>query len=75
MDVKVLRETARKQMTGKCRVCPVCNGRVCAGEVPGMGGTGTGEAFTENMDNFYIYIKSLLYLLQGLDGGTKPSAT
>lgn len=49
MDVKVLRETARKQMTGKCRVCPVCNGRVCAGEVPGMGGTGTGEAFTENI--------------------------
>lgn len=49
MDVRVLRETAKKHMAGKCRVCPVCNGRVCAGEVPGMGGTGTGEAFTENL--------------------------
>lgn len=49
VDVKVVRETAKKQMIGKCRVCPVCNGRACAGEVPGMGGTGTGEAFTENI--------------------------
>lgn len=36
-------------MDGYCRVCPICNGRACAGEVPGMGGTGTGEAFTENV--------------------------
>lgn len=49
MDMRELRETARRKMTGKCRVCPVCNGRACAGEVPGMGGTGTGEAFTENL--------------------------
>ncbi|SFL84759.1 FMN-dependent dehydrogenase, includes L-lactate dehydrogenase and type II isopentenyl diphosphate isomerase [Pelosinus propionicus DSM 13327] len=49
MDMRELRENARKQMVGKCRVCPVCNGRACAGEVPGMGGTGTGEAFTENV--------------------------
>lgn len=49
MDVKTLRETARGKMVGKCRVCPICNGRACAGEVPGMGGTGTGEAFTENL--------------------------
>lgn len=49
MDMRELRETAKKKMAGKCRVCPVCNGRACAGEVPGMGGTGTGEAFTENL--------------------------
>lgn len=49
MDVKTIREIAKKQMAGKCRVCPICNGRACAGEVPGMGGTGTGEAFTENL--------------------------
>lgn len=36
-------------MQGFCRVCPVCDGRACAGEVPGMGGTGTGSAFKENL--------------------------
>lgn len=46
-DMQVV--TAKKKMEGYCRVCPICNGRACAGEVPGMGGTGTGEAFTENV--------------------------
>lgn len=49
MDLKTMRATAKKNMNGTCRVCPICNGRVCAGEVPGMGGTGTGESFTENV--------------------------
>jgi len=49
MDVKSMRATAKENMKGFCRVCPICNGRACAGEVPGMGGTGTGESFTENV--------------------------
>lgn len=36
-------------MKGFCRVCPFCDGRACAGEVPGMGGTGTGGSFFENI--------------------------
>ncbi len=36
-------------MKGFCRVCPVCDGRACAGQVPGMGGIGTGSAFTANV--------------------------
>lgn len=36
-------------MKGYCRVCPVCDGRACAGQVPGMGGIGTGSAFTANV--------------------------
>ena len=36
-------------MKGYCRVCPVCDGRACAGEVPGMGGLGTGSAFRNNL--------------------------
>lgn len=48
--MKEIRKTARDLMTGFCRVCPVCNGRVCAGEVPGMGGLGTGSAFTANVE-------------------------
>lgn len=47
--MKEIRNEARKRMEGFCRVCPVCDGRVCAGEVPGMGGIGTGAAFRDNV--------------------------
>ncbi len=50
MDLKSIRATAREKLKGYCRVCPVCNGVVCAGEVPGMGGTGSGSAFRENLE-------------------------
>lgn len=50
MDMKTVREQAREQLKGFCRVCPVCDGRVCAGEVPGMGGVGTGSAFKANLE-------------------------
>ena len=49
MEMKEVRATARELMKGFCRVCPVCDGRACAGEVPGMGGLGTGAAFRANM--------------------------
>ncbi len=44
------RDLARERMHGFCGVCPVCNGRSCAGEVPGMGGLGTGSSFRNNFD-------------------------
>jgi len=50
MDLKTLRTEAREKLSGFCRVCPVCDGRACAGEVPGMGGTGTGASFKENIN-------------------------
>ena len=49
MDAAV-RQQARERMKGYCRVCPVCDGRACAGEVPGMGGLGTGSAFRANVE-------------------------
>jgi len=47
--MKEIRKKARELMKGYCRVCPVCDGRACAGEVPGMGGIGTGSAFRNNI--------------------------
>lgn len=47
--MKEVRDKARKLMKGYCRVCPVCDGRACAGEVPGMGGIGTGNSFKNNI--------------------------
>ena len=48
--MKEIYENARKLMKGYCRVCPECNGKACAGEVPGMGGLGTAAAFKENIN-------------------------
>lgn len=47
--MKEIRNQARKLMEGFCRACPICDGRACAGEVPGMGGIGTGAAFRDNI--------------------------
>ena len=48
MDYKEMLKNARENLNGSCRVCKVCNGVVCAGEVPGMGGKGSGSSFIEN---------------------------
>ncbi|KJR47739.1 L-lactate dehydrogenase [Desulfosporosinus sp. I2] len=50
MNIKTLRQTAREKLKGYCRVCPECNGKACAGEVPGMGGMGTGASFRNNVE-------------------------
>jgi NAD(P)H-dependent flavin oxidoreductase YrpB (nitropropane dioxygenase family) len=49
MDMKEVRKTAKERMKGFCQVCPVCDGRACAGQVPGMGGLGTGASFAANL--------------------------
>lgn len=53
--MKEILENARKLMKGYCRVCPVCDGRACAGEVPGMGGLGTASAFKANLAALAAY--------------------
>lgn len=50
MNMQMVREVAREKLKGYCRVCRECNGRACAGEMPGMGGVGTGSAFENNYD-------------------------
>lgn len=55
MDWTTLKTEAREKFRGSCRVCPVCNGVVCAGEVPGMGGLGTGSSFRHNVEALAAY--------------------
>ncbi|WP_027721944.1 alpha-hydroxy-acid oxidizing protein [Maridesulfovibrio zosterae] len=47
--MKEVRNNARDLMKGYCKVCPVCNGKACVGEVPGMGGLGTAASFKNNI--------------------------
>ncbi|BCS90119.1 alpha-hydroxy-acid oxidizing protein [Pseudodesulfovibrio sediminis] len=48
--MKEINDKAREMMKGYCRVCKVCDGRACAGEVPGMGGLGTASSFKSNVE-------------------------
>jgi isopentenyl diphosphate isomerase/L-lactate dehydrogenase-like FMN-dependent dehydrogenase len=51
MDLKEMNQRAKEKFKGVCRVCPQCNGRACAGEMPGIGGIGTGSSFIANVDS------------------------
>ncbi|WP_136797213.1 alpha-hydroxy-acid oxidizing protein [Desulfosediminicola ganghwensis] len=48
-------DVAREKMKGFCRVCPQCNGKACVGQVPGMGGLGTGSSFAANVEALARY--------------------
>ncbi len=45
-----IRNNAKKLMGTFCKVCPICNGKLCAGQVPGMGGLGSGSSFINNIE-------------------------
>lgn len=49
MNYKEVLSSARENLNGSCKVCKVCNGVACEGEVPGMGGLGTAASFKENV--------------------------
>lgn len=50
MNMNEVKKAARENLNNSCRVCKACNGVVCSGEVPGMGGKGTGDSFKANFD-------------------------
>jgi len=54
-DYNDVLKSARDRLTGICNVCPECDGRACAGKVPGCGSKGTGASFTSCRD----YLKSI----------------
>lgn len=49
------RERALDNMKDFCKFCPVCDGRACAGKVPGIGGVGTGSSFMANVEDLKRY--------------------
>lgn len=55
MDLQEVRRVAKEKLAGYCRVCPVCDGKACAGEVPGMGGVGSGAGFRANIEALARY--------------------
>ncbi|HEX9241673.1 MAG TPA: alpha-hydroxy-acid oxidizing protein [Anaeromyxobacter sp.] len=59
---------ARERLSGKCRVCSECDGMACSGEVPGLGGIGSGSSFRNNISA----LSSVRLNLRTLHDGAKP---
>jgi hypothetical protein len=49
MDWREVERVARERFKGACRVCPRCDGRMCAGEMPGSRGV-DGASFKAKFD-------------------------
>jgi isopentenyl diphosphate isomerase/L-lactate dehydrogenase-like FMN-dependent dehydrogenase len=65
------RKKARDRVKSRCKVCPVCNGVACAGDVPGMGGIGTGVSFQNNV----TALAQQRLLMRVLHGANEPDTT
>jgi len=62
MDILEIKNNARKNMTGFCALCKICDGIWCAGNVPGMGGTGSGDSFKrvhQKLKNIKVIMKTI----------------
>ena len=68
MNISDVKKIARERMKGYCRVCKDCNGSTCSGEVPGMGGAGTGESFKRN----YSSLKNIKLVLRTIHNAKDP---
>lgn len=69
MNYQELLEQAKVRIGPKCRVCRDCNGVACRGEIPGLGGKGTGSSFIgsfEYLANLRIRM-DVIYQDQGQD--------
>ena len=51
MNLKLIKDNARQKLAraGICDVCKLCDGHVCAGRIPGIGGVATGASFKNNI--------------------------
>lgn len=50
MEYKEVLEKAKAAIGERCKICRECNGVVCRGQIPGMGGKGSGSSFIRNFD-------------------------
>ena len=69
MDIKEVKENARERMKGFCNLCRECDGVWCAGKVPGMGGTGTGNSFKRAHDK----LKEIKVVMRTIHSAVNPS--
>lgn len=71
MTLNEAARNARKLMMPQCRMCPECDGVACRGEVPGMGGKGTGSGFIGNFNE----LKKITLNLRTIHDVKEPDLT
>lgn len=49
LSMAIIRKNAASKFNKTCHACAVCDGVKCRGEIPGMGGVGTGTSFINNL--------------------------
>jgi 4-hydroxymandelate oxidase len=69
--MKEIRDNARQLMDTFCKVCPICNGKACAGQVPGMGGLGSGSSFSNNVKA----LENIRFNMRLIHNVTEPDTT
>ncbi len=68
MDIKEIKQNAKERMKGFCILCPECNGKWCAGKVPGMGGAVSGGSFNRAFEK----LKEVKIAMRTLHSVTDP---
>ncbi|WP_297597363.1 alpha-hydroxy-acid oxidizing protein [uncultured Cetobacterium sp.] len=69
MDIKEIKKNAKERMKEFCILCPECNGRWCAGKVPGMGGAVSGGSFQRAFEK----LKEIKIAMRTLHNVTNPN--
>ncbi|MBP7652181.1 alpha-hydroxy-acid oxidizing protein [Candidatus Dependentiae bacterium] len=49
ITIDQIKNKAKSKLYGICSICKICNGVICAGQMPGMGSAGTGQTFINNV--------------------------
>lgn len=62
---------AREKLYPRCRVCPECDGQACMGEVPGLGGIGSGMSFRNN----HLALQKIHVRMRSLHDVSRPDTT
>lgn len=68
MDINEIKKNAKERMKDFCILCKECDGRWCAGKVPGMGGAVSGGSFQRS----YEKLKEVKIAMRTLHGVTDP---
>ncbi|OWZ83807.1 alpha-hydroxy-acid oxidizing protein [Natranaerobius trueperi] len=71
MELTEIRKKAQEQLRGYCKLCNECNGEACRGQVPGLGGVGTGRSFINNYRALNMYQLNLRSMHQAISPETE----
>jgi isopentenyl diphosphate isomerase/L-lactate dehydrogenase-like FMN-dependent dehydrogenase len=69
MNLKEVKDIARKKMKGVCNICRECDGVWCRGMVPGMGGAGDGSTMQRN----YSKLREIRIMMKTLHNAKNPN--